>query len=86
MDNEIKTRLIEVTKDICYIRKRLDEYIAYQEEICRLRHNSIDEHLKAGPVFRDKVVKALLWVSLNWAITIILLIGFLSIAWRLFTK
>ena len=66
MDSELKTRLDS-------IEQKLDTAIAHQQEICKLKHDPINVHLTESPTFRDKIVKAEIWIVACWTIMVLIL-------------
>jgi len=66
MDGELKAKLDA-------IENKLDTAIAHQEEICRLKHKAIEDHLMSSQVFRDKVEKNSVWIIACWTIVCLML-------------
>lgn len=75
---EIKVDITGIKSDVCYLKKRIDDYILKQEAICQLKHIPIDEHVKDGPKFRDKVVTLETWQRVMWIVLSLMLTGVVS--------
>jgi len=65
---------------------KLDTYIKHQEEMIRLRLKPIDEHVKDGPHFRDKMVKLCESLRINWVLTLMMVGGCIGGFWWLIRK
>ncbi len=57
---------------------KLDEIIDHQKEICKLKHDPIEDHLKDAKTFRDKIVKISVMQKILYTILFLILVGMLT--------
>jgi hypothetical protein len=57
------------------IHDKLDAHYRHQQEVCQIRHKIVDEHIKDGPLFRDKIVKIGESLRINWVLLLMMIAG-----------
>jgi len=65
----------EIKREFTVLNEKLDTWIAHLEEKCMLLRKPIEEHVKDGPHFRDKLVKIGESLKINWSLTLLLVGG-----------
>ena len=73
----------EMKQELGAINTKLDTYIKHQREILDLKLEPINEHLKDGPHFRDKIVKIGESLRINWVLTLMMIGGCVGGFWWL---
>ena len=73
MSNELFEQ--EVKSSLKAINGKLDTYIKHQKETCTLLRKPLEEHVKDGLHFRDKLVKLGESLRINWVLTLLLISG-----------
>jgi len=68
----------DIKQEFKAINVKLDTYIANQERVCQLHRKPLEEHIKDGPHFRDKIVKLGESLKINWAITFLVIGSIIS--------
>ena len=79
----------ELKAEFRNLHAKIDGYMKHQEEICRVKHKPIDEHLAEAPPFRDRVVRHCEQITnihtrMNWlyfAFTIVVISGIVLGVW-----
>lgn len=78
MENTIRETML--------LNKKIDMYIVRSEELCKLRHKQIDEHLGIVPIITDKIAILWNWFPIQWGMIILILSGILGAFWVLLKK
>jgi len=73
----------EIRGELKGINVKLDTYIKHQQEICILYRKPLEEHVKDGPHFRDKIVKIIESLRINWVLTLGMVMSCMAGFWWL---
>jgi len=73
----------ELKAEFRNLHSKIDGYMKHQSEICNLKHEPLDEHLKESPPFRDKIVKISESLRINWVLLLMVIGGCVSGFWFL---
>ncbi len=65
----------EIKREFQALGDKLDTYITNQERVCKLHRRPLEEHIKDGPHFRDKLVKIGESLRINWIMTLLMVSG-----------
>ena len=60
----------DIKREFQALGEKLDTYIENQERVCKLHRKPLEEHVKDGPHFRDKMVKLCESLRINWVLTL----------------
>jgi len=74
-EQDIHTDIAEIKSDIKHIVSRLNESIKQQKEFCEINHKVVNDHIKDGPLFRDKVVKLETWQAIHRTVIGLIIAG-----------
>jgi len=68
------------------LNNKFDVFIKHQEEVCKLHRKPLEEHIKDGPHFRDKLVKLGESLRISWILLLIMITGCVGGFWWLLRK
>ena len=65
----------EIKREFQVLGDKFDTAIANQREILEEKIKPVNEHIKDGPHFRDKIVKLGESLKINWVLTLLMVSG-----------
>ncbi len=76
----------DIKREFQALGDKIDTFITNQERVCSLHRKPLEEHVKDGPHFRDKMVKLCESLRINWVLTFMMVGGCIGGFWWLLRK
>ena len=76
----------DIKREFQALGDKLDTYIENQERVCELHRKPLEDHVKDGPHFRDKMVKLCTEVSIHRVLIFLMVTGCIGGFWWLLRK